>query len=86
MEFHATIQLDGKTATGVRVPDEVVGALGGGNRPRVRVTLGGYSYQTSLARMGGEFRARSGRPAGFRAVVLQQPQAARAGRRERQDD
>ncbi len=56
MEFQATIQLDGKTATGVRVPDDVVAALGGGNRPQVRVTLGGYSYQTSVARMGGEFK------------------------------
>jgi hypothetical protein len=56
MEFQATIQLDGKTATGVRVPDDVVAALGGGNRPRVRVTLGGYRYQTSVARMGGEFK------------------------------
>lgn len=56
MVFEGTIQLDGKTATGVRVPDDVVAALGGGNRPRVRVTLGGYSYQTSVARMGGEFK------------------------------
>lgn len=56
MDFQATIQLDGKTATGVRVPDDVVAALGGGNRPRVRVSLGGYSYQTSVARMGGEFK------------------------------
>lgn len=56
MQFQARIQLDGKTATGVRVPDDVVAALGAGKRPRVRVTLGGYSYQTSVARMGGEFK------------------------------
>jgi hypothetical protein len=56
MKFPATIELDGKTATGVRVPDEVVEALGGGHRPRVRVTLAGYSYQTSVARMRGEFK------------------------------
>jgi hypothetical protein len=55
MQFPATIQLDGKTATGIRVPDEIVAALGGGNRPRVRVTLAGYSYQTTVARMRGEF-------------------------------
>jgi hypothetical protein len=77
MEFHSTIQLDGKTATGVRVPDEVLSALGGGNRPRVRVTIGGYSYQTSIARMGGEFkfpvsaavREESGLAAGDEVVV-----------------
>jgi hypothetical protein len=55
MQFPATIQLHGKTATGVNVPDEIVAALGGGNHPRVRVTLAGYSYQTSVARMGGVF-------------------------------
>ena len=37
------------------MPDEVVTALGGGGRPRVRVTLGGYSYQTTIGRMRGEF-------------------------------
>jgi hypothetical protein len=56
MRFHATIELDGKTATGVRVPDEIVAALGGGNRPRVLVTLAGYSYQTTVARIRGEFK------------------------------
>ncbi len=72
MQFSATLQLDGKTATGVRVPDEIVTALGAGNRPPVRVTLGGYSYQTTVARMRGEFkipvsaevRARAGIAAG----------------------
>ncbi len=56
MTFQATIQLDGKTATGVSVPEEIVAALGGGNRPRVRVSVGGYEYQTSVARMGGQFK------------------------------
>jgi len=55
MQFRGTVQLDGKTATGIRVPEEIVAALGGGNRPRVRVTLAGYSYQTTVARMRGEF-------------------------------
>jgi hypothetical protein len=56
MTFQATIQLDGKTATGVSVPEEIVAALGGGNRPRVRVSVGGYEYRTSIARMGGQFK------------------------------
>lgn len=55
MQFHTTIQLDRKTATGIHVPDDVVAALGGGHRPRVRVTLAGYSYQTTVARMRGTF-------------------------------
>jgi hypothetical protein len=56
MQFRATVELDRKTATGIRVPDEIVAALGGGNRPRVRVTVAGYSYQTTVARMRGEFK------------------------------
>ena len=55
MQFRGTVRLDGRTATGIRVPDEIIEALGGGNRPRVRVTLGGYSYQTTVGRMKGEF-------------------------------
>lgn len=55
MQFPATIQLSGKSATGVTVPDDVVAALGGGNRPAVRVTLNGYTYPTTVARMGGVF-------------------------------
>jgi hypothetical protein len=55
LHFTATLQLDRKTATGIRVPDEIVTALGGGNRSPVRVTLAGHSYQTTVARMRGEF-------------------------------
>lgn len=55
MKFKATVRLDGKTATGIQVPHEIVAALGGGNRPSVRVTFRGYSYQTTVARMRGQF-------------------------------
>jgi len=37
------------------VPDEVVATLGQGSRPAVLVTLGGYTYRTTVARMGGRF-------------------------------
>jgi hypothetical protein len=33
----------------------VVAALGSGNRPPVTVTVGGHSYRTTVARMGGRF-------------------------------
>jgi hypothetical protein len=55
MRFHATLQLHGKTATGFVVPDEVVDALGAGQRPPVTVTIGGYTYRNTIARMGGRF-------------------------------
>ena len=55
MDFRTTVELGGKTATGLRVPDEVVDALGAGRRPTVQVTVGGYSYRTTVAPMGGAF-------------------------------
>jgi hypothetical protein len=55
MKFRAVIQLNGKTATGVEVPPEVVASLGSGKRPAVRVTIGGYTYRSSVAPMGGVF-------------------------------
>jgi len=55
MRFHATVQLNGKTATGIEVPAEVVAGLGQGQRPPVRVTIGEYSYRTTVARKGGRF-------------------------------
>jgi uncharacterized protein DUF1905/bacteriocin resistance YdeI/OmpD-like protein len=53
--FRATILLGGKTATGIHVPDDVVAALGAGRRPRVRATLGGHTYRTSVAPMRGRY-------------------------------
>jgi hypothetical protein len=55
MTFRAVIQLNGKTATGIPVPPEVVDGLGQGKRPRVRVTIAGHTYRSSVAVMGGTF-------------------------------
>ena len=55
MRFHTTILQAGKTATGIRVPDEVVEALGAGRRPPVRVTISGYTYRSTIAVMGSEY-------------------------------
>ncbi|HEX4722475.1 MAG TPA: YdeI/OmpD-associated family protein [Pseudonocardiaceae bacterium] len=55
MKFRATVELGGKTATGIPVPAEVVDALGSAKRPPVVVTLGGHSYRTTVAPMGGRF-------------------------------
>jgi hypothetical protein len=55
MRFHATIDLNGKTATGIRVPPAVVEQLGVGKRPAVSVTINGYTYRSTIAVMGGEF-------------------------------
>jgi bifunctional DNA-binding transcriptional regulator/antitoxin component of YhaV-PrlF toxin-antitoxin module len=55
MRFRATVDLHGKTATGIVVPPEVVEGLGGSKKPKVAVTINGYSYPSSIASMGGRF-------------------------------
>ncbi|NUO57692.1 MAG: DUF1905 domain-containing protein [Hamadaea sp.] len=55
MKFQAVIELHGKTATGIVVPDDVVEGLGAGKRPPVRATIRGYAYETTIAPMGGRF-------------------------------
>src|SRR5260370_27466283 len=56
MRFRATIELHGKTATGIVVPPEVVESLKSGKRPPVRVTINGHTYRSTVAPMAGEFR------------------------------
>jgi hypothetical protein len=55
MRFRTTVELGGKTATGLAVPGDVVTALGGGRRPPVTITIGGHTYRTTIATMGGRF-------------------------------
>jgi hypothetical protein len=55
MQFRTTILQSGKTAAGIRVPDEVVEGLGSGKRPAVRVTIRGYTYRSTVAVLGGVF-------------------------------
>jgi len=77
MEFRARLELGGKTATGIEVPPDVVEALGSHKRPPVRVTIGDYTYRSTVAPMGGRFmlpvsaehRAGAGIAAGEEVVV-----------------
>jgi hypothetical protein len=55
IRFRATIQLAGKTATGIEVPPEIVTALGPSRRPKVHATIAGYTYRSSVASMRGRF-------------------------------
>jgi hypothetical protein len=72
MQFQAIIRLDGKTATGIEVPAEVMTAIGPGKRPAVTVTINGYTYPSTVGSMGGrslipvsaDVRARAGVAAG----------------------
>jgi len=53
--FPATIELARKTATGLEVPESIVTELGAGKRPAVTVTIGDYSYRSTIASMGGRY-------------------------------
>ena len=86
MEFTTTLLLGGKTATGIRVSDEVVAALGGGKRIPVSVTINGTRYASTIATMRGEpmipvsadIRAAAGIAAGDSITVeLQRDDATR---------
>ncbi len=55
MKFTANIDLNGKTATGIEVPPDVVASLGPTKKPAVAVTINGYTYRSTIATMGGRF-------------------------------
>jgi hypothetical protein len=55
MRFTTTIVQSGSTTTGIEVPAAVVEGLGAGKRPKVKVTVNGYSYRSSIASMSGTY-------------------------------
>jgi hypothetical protein len=55
MEFRAELERVGTNTTGFEVPAAIVEGLGGGGRPKVVVTVNGFEYRSSIARMGGRY-------------------------------
>lgn len=55
LKFQSVVELGGKTATGIRVPPEIVQALGKGQRPPVLITIGGHTYRTTVAAYSGAY-------------------------------
>ncbi|RLV48128.1 DUF1905 domain-containing protein [Nocardioides mangrovicus] len=53
MRFTAELLATGGTTTGSEVPEQVVEDLAAGKRPKVVVTLGGHTWRSSIASMGG---------------------------------
>jgi hypothetical protein len=70
--FTALLKQEGKTATGIEVPPEIMAALSGGKKPALTVTLNKYVYRTTVGVMGGrsmipvsaEHRGKAGLTAG----------------------
>ncbi|MDX6205641.1 MAG: hypothetical protein QOF39_1698 [Frankiales bacterium] len=56
MKFRCVILAAGRTATGLPVPDHVVSSLGAGRRPAVYVTIGSYTYRSTIAPYSEGFR------------------------------
>lgn len=77
LKFNAVLRLEGKTATGIQVPAEIVAALGSSKRPAVRITLKNHTYRTTVAAYGevfmvpvaAEHRQAAGLAAGDEMVV-----------------
>lgn len=55
MRIRTPLILTGKTATGVKIPTEIVESLGKSKKPAVLVTVNGHTWRSSIAFMGGEF-------------------------------
>lgn len=55
MRFRATLEASGKAAPGIQVPAELVGRLGAGRRPPVRVTIAGHTYRSTIVALGERF-------------------------------
>ncbi len=55
MKFRGTVELGGRTATGIEVPADVVEQLGSGKKPTVKITVGAHTYRTTVATRDGRF-------------------------------
>lgn len=54
--FTTTLQqAEGLNATGINIPAEVIAALGTQKRPKVKVTVNGYTYRNTVAVFGDVF-------------------------------
>jgi Bacteriocin-protection, YdeI or OmpD-Associated/Domain of unknown function (DUF1905) len=51
--FRTSLLAAGKTATGIEAPPDVIEQLGAGQRPPVVVTIGSYTYRSTVGVMGG---------------------------------
>jgi hypothetical protein len=53
--FKTVLLQSGKTATGIKIPPEIIEKLGAGKKPPVKVTINGFTYRSTVAVMGGNF-------------------------------
>jgi hypothetical protein len=49
------LQRTGGNTTGFEIPAEAVEELGGGGRPKVAATVNGFTFRSTIAKMGGSY-------------------------------
>lgn len=55
LTFKTVLLTAGKTATGIKIPPEIIEKLNAGKKPPVKVTINGFTYRSTVAVMGGDF-------------------------------
>ena len=55
LKFKTVLLTAGKTATGIKIPPEIIEKLNAGKKPPVKVTINGFTYRSTVAVMGGDF-------------------------------
>ena len=55
LKFSTSLLQAGKTATGIKIPEEIIEKLGGGKKPLVKVTINNFTYRSAVAVMGGAY-------------------------------
>lgn len=53
--FKTTLLQAGKTATGIKIPPEIIETLGAGKKPPIKVTINGFTYRNTVAVMSGDY-------------------------------
>ena len=53
--FKTTLLQGGKTATGIKIPPEIIETLGAGKKPPINVSINGFTYRSTVAVMGGNY-------------------------------
>lgn len=71
MRFRTMLESSGKQAAGMHVPPEVMDGLGGERRPKVRVSVRGHTWRTSVGIVDG--RSMIGMPPEHRAAAGAKP-------------
>lgn len=55
MRLTVELQRTGGNTTGFEIPGDFVAELGGGGRPKVAVTMNGFAFRSTIAKMGGTY-------------------------------